>query len=301
MCGGSGCEGGCGCSAEGCWCSGEGAESAGGEEPTGMCGGSGCESPGESACTGRLHGGAGSRCSTGARQPTEWGFVVNADGEVEQRSSLPWLLGLVDDHGRPTAAHQDGPSNTKGRENLTQTLERIARELCVGKPSQQAARGGERIMRFRLRSETYRYWKRLERLARPWLPRGVSFLRFISLCIWNAHRYEVKTTVAYSHIYARDGYRCTSPVCCRRTVQPHHIQPRSKGGGDESENLTSLCCDCHLEGVHQGRMAVQPPASRMLWSIGRDGGMVVLGRKKIRDVPEQEVGDDARGGDEAAA
>ena len=215
--------------------------------------------------------------------------MVNADGEVEQRSSLPWLLGLVDDYGRPTSAHADAASNDEGRKSLERTLDELAAELCVGKQSQGGPKGGDRILRLRLRNETYRYWKRLERLARRWLPRDVSFLRFISLCIWNAHRYEVEGTVAYSHIYARDGYRCTSPVCCKRTVQPHHIRPRSKGGGDEDENVTSLCCECHLEGVHQGRLTVEPPASHMLWSIGRDRGLVVLGRKKIAEVPKTQT------------
>ena len=114
------------------------------------------------------------------------------------------------------------------------------------------------------------------------MPRTVSFVRFISLCLWNAHRYEVPTQVAYAGIHARDGYRCTSPVCCKRTVQPHHLKKRSQGGGDEEENLTALCCECHLDGVHAGRLKVEPPASRMLWSIGRDGGLVVLGREVIR-------------------
>jgi hypothetical protein len=34
--------------------------------------------------------------------------------------------------------------------------------------------------------------------------------------------------------------------------------------GDKEKNVAALCCDCHLEGVHAGRLAVQPPASRTL-------------------------------------
>ena len=212
----------------------------------------------------------------------------------------------MDDYGRPTAAHEEGGSGGEQRATLEQALLRIAAELCLGERSQRTMQAGERMLTFRLRADTYRYWKRVERQARRWLPRGLSFLRFISLCIWNAHRFEVQSSVAYAHIYARDGYRCTSPVCCQRTVQPHHLRKRSQGGGDEDENLTALCCDCHLQGVHQGRIAVQPPASRMLWSIGRDGGLVVLGRKKIQEVPEErvterEASDGQKGGDEAAA
>ena len=126
----------------------------------------------------------------------------------------------------------------------------------------------------------------------------MSFVRFISLCVWNAHRYEVPLKVAYAGVYARDRYRCTSPVCCQRTVQPHHLLKRSQGGGDEEENVAALCCDCHLEGVHAGRVAVEPPASRMLWSIGRDGGLVVLGRRKLKDAGSATAG--TAGGGRAA-
>jgi len=94
---------------------------------------------------------------------------------------------------------------------------------------------------------------------------------------------RARLKVAYAAVHARDRYRCTSPVCCKRTAQPHHLRKRSQGGGDEEENVTALCCECHLDGVHAGRLAVEPPASRMLWSIGRDGGLVVLGRRKIKD------------------
>ena len=290
--GGGGCGGGaaaCGCAAE--HGAGSGKETSASE----MSGGRVCSHHDRAECSGRLSGARGRRCSEDKPLPTEWGFVVNENRDAVPRSSLPWLLGLVDDYGRPTAAHSAGASNREGRKTLEQTLASIAAELCVGEPSRRGGKGRERILTLRLRADTYRYWRRLERVARRWLPRGVSFLRFICLCIWNAHRHEVNSKVAYAHIYARDGYRCTSPVCCRRTVQPHHLLKRSQGGGNEDENLTALCCDCHLEGVHQGRIAVEPPASRMLWSIGRDGGLVVLGRKKIRDVPAQEATDEWSG------
>ena len=88
--------------------------------------------------------------------------------------------------------------------------------------------------------------------------------------------------MAFAGVHARDRYRCTSPVCCQRTVQPHHLQKRSQEGGDADENVTALCCDCHLRGVHAGRLPAHPPASRMVWSIGMDGGLM-LGRKEIND------------------
>jgi hypothetical protein len=194
--------------------------------------------------------------------------VVHEDGRVQGLSSLPWLLGLVDVYGKPTAAHVKGGEG--GGRQLEEVLAELAKELCVGPRRRKAARRGDVTLTLRVRRETYWWWKRLEERARRWLPRTVSFVRFISLCIWNAN------------IHARDGYRCTNPVCCKRTVQPHHLRKRSQGGGDEEENVAALCCDCHLDGVHAGRLKVEPPASRMLWSIGRDGGLVVLGREVIR-------------------
>jgi hypothetical protein len=72
--------------------------------------------------------------------------------------------------------------------------------------------------------------------------------------------------VAYAEIYARDGLRCTNPLCTRRDCQPHHNRFRAHGGGDEPENLTTLCTWCHLEGVHGGRIAVPRTASSGTWA-----------------------------------
>jgi hypothetical protein len=82
----------------------------------------------------------------------------------------------------------------------------------------------------------------------------------------------------YSDVYRRDVFRCTSPVCTRRDVTPHHLVFRSHGGGDEDENVASLCVWCHLHGVHEGRIAAEPPASRIRWRIGRSGTLFVEGR-----------------------
>src|ERR1044072_5560179 len=49
----------------------------------------------------------------------------------------------------------------------------------------------------------------------------------------------------YFGVYRRDAFRCSSPVCTRRDVTPHHLVFRSRGGGDEDENVASLCVWCH--------------------------------------------------------
>jgi hypothetical protein len=64
-------------------------------------------------------------------------------------------------------------------------------------------------------------------------------------------------------------------------VTPHHLQFRSRGGGDEDENLASLCVWCHLHGVHEGRIGAEPPASHIRWRIGRSGTLRIEGRTRV--------------------
>jgi 5-methylcytosine-specific restriction endonuclease McrA len=64
-------------------------------------------------------------------------------------------------------------------------------------------------------------------------------------------------------------------------VTPHHLVFRSKGGGDELENLVSLCTWCHLFGVHAGLIRAEPPASNVRWELGREAILVVEGRTKV--------------------
>lgn len=64
---------------------------------------------------------------------------------------------------------------------------------------------------------------------------------------WRRRRIEV---------YQRDGYECQECGCkClntadsklhpKRKIQAHHIISRRNGGGDELENLVTLCMSCH--------------------------------------------------------
>lgn len=46
-------------------------------------------------------------------------------------------------------------------------------------------------------------------------------------------------------IYRRDGYRCLECGSKKNLTLDHHI-PRSKGGGDESSNLRTLCATCNV-------------------------------------------------------
>ena len=71
-------------------------------------------------------------------------------------------------------------------------------------------------------------------------------------------------------------------MCDRRDPTPHHLTFRAHGGTDERENLGGLCLWCHLEGIHEGRLAATPPASAIQWRVGRSGLLRVEGRRLLR-------------------
>jgi 5-methylcytosine-specific restriction endonuclease McrA len=57
-------------------------------------------------------------------------------------------------------------------------------------------------------------------------------------------------------IRERDGCRCKVPGCSRQATHVHHVQFRSRGGGDEPENLVGLCAFHHLRCIHGGWLRV---------------------------------------------
>jgi len=185
-----------------------------------------------------------------------------------------------------------------------------ARDAWAGEAAQSKARGASQMsggrkaarlarvtLRFRVTETTYRFWRALERVfarVSTRICRGrVSFFRFLceNFCrTWlPALRHGCLTESGelpeYFGVYRRDAFRCTSPVCSRRDVTPHHLVFRAHGGGDEDENLASLCVWCHLCGVHEGRIAAEPPASRIRWRIGRNGTLCVEGREVTSRIP----------------
>jgi hypothetical protein len=147
----------------------------------------------------------------------------------------------------------------------------------------QARSAGRVELRWRVPRSIYSWWRGLEAQARRWLPRGMSWLRFLCLSLWRAWRHMLGSDVAYGQIYVRDRFRCTSPVCNRRDVTPHHLQFRSAGGGDEDDNVAAVCTWCHLFGVHGGRIRAQGPASAIHWELGprEQPCVVVQGRERV--------------------
>ena len=62
-------------------------------------------------------------------------------------------------------------------------------------------------------------------------------------------------------MYARDRWHCQS---CNNTrgLTPHHIVTRGRCGGDELENLVTLCIRCH-DAIHDGKLAIEQLAGRV--------------------------------------
>jgi hypothetical protein len=137
-------------------------------------------------------------------------------------------------------------------------------------------------LRLRITSETRRFYRWLERIFQRYAVERMPFLRFLCRTLIETWKHALDSHVAYAGIYARDGYRCKSPVCTRPDLTPHHLQFRSAGGGDSDENLAGLCVWCHIEGVHNGRLVAKPPASSITWDIGRNAHTRVEGRRKVR-------------------
>jgi 5-methylcytosine-specific restriction endonuclease McrA len=53
----------------------------------------------------------------------------------------------------------------------------------------------------------------------------------------------------HRQVLERDGWRCQ--VCgSMQCLQVHHLKFRSQSGGDEEQNLITLCTECH-ERVHR--------------------------------------------------
>jgi hypothetical protein len=137
-------------------------------------------------------------------------------------------------------------------------------------------------LRLRMPRHLYLWWRGLEAQAARWLPRGMSWLRFLCLSLWRGWQHLLGASVAYGGIYLRDGYRCRSPVCSRRDVTPHHLHFRSKGGGDEPANVATVCSCCHLFGIHGGCIRAQGTADHIRWELGPTGQpcLVVDGRDR---------------------
>ncbi len=70
-------------------------------------------------------------------------------------------------------------------------------------------------------------------------------------------------------VVERDGGWCQVPGCSRPAVHAHHVQFRSRGGGDGPENKVALCAPHHLRGIHRGLLRVSGSApDALVWELG---------------------------------
>ena len=149
-------------------------------------------------------------------------------------------------------------------------------------------RSGSVRYRFGVSQDTRDLWDDfLEcfRAVRGWLPPDATPIRLLCVMFAVEWIHVIATDVKYGHIYAQNGFQYQSPLCTRRDVTPHHLKFRSRGGGDEDENIISLCTWCHLFGVHMGLIRAVGPASNVTWELGREPILTVEGRKKSECVP----------------
>jgi hypothetical protein len=212
--------------------------------------------------------------SVDVARPVEQGGAVKGAQDVSSQARLAepgseprraWLVMLA--------------SLTRWLEGGLQTSAGSARLTASGVGSS----AGRIVLRLRVSRANYTWWRGLEAQARRWLPRGMSWLRFLCLSLWQAWRHLLGRDVAYGRIYIRDGRRCMSPVCNRRDVTPHHLQFRSAGGSDEDENIGSGCSWCHLQGIHGGRIRATGRADCIRWELGPASCpcLVVNGRERV--------------------
>ena len=84
---------------------------------------------------------------------------------------------------------------------------------------------------------------------------------------WEDHPWVKRSLSRSQKIRRRDLGRCRAPGCSRRAVHSHHVEPRSRGGGDEDENQAGLCAYHHLVGIHGGFMTVAGRApDELVWT-----------------------------------
>ena len=152
-----------------------------------------------------------------------------------------------------------------------------------GEPTGRARGKGSVSYRFWVSEETRELWDEWIECCRAisrWLPERVSPIRLLCVVFCVEWLHALAVDAKYARIHARDDFRCQSPLCNRRDVTPHHLIFRSRGGGEEDENIISLCFWCHLFGVHLGLILAEPPASDVHWELGLDPILIVDGRIK---------------------
>lgn len=134
----------------------------------------------------------------------------------------------------------------------------------------------------RLSDELYAHWRTIEEEFHALAGVRSSFIAFMCLSLWSTWLPFLEAwDDKWAHVYRRDRHRCQNPVCTRHDATPHHIVFRAHGGGDEAENMVTLCSWCHLESVHRGRIRVEGTARALSWRLGRRPTLEVQERTRL--------------------
>ncbi len=167
-----------------------------------------------------------------------------------------------------------------GQKSVTETIAAIETAFYAARHTPRHLRSlGRDTLRLRVEPEMRAAYRGLERLFERHRPAGMTFLRFACQALIDTHAHELPN-VAYRHIYARDGLRCTNPFCRRRDCTPHHVRFRAHGGDDSDDNVITLCTRCHLDGVHGGRFTVSREGPKLVWRFADH--TVVIDRDRYR-------------------
>ena len=127
----------------------------------------------------------------------------------------------------------------------------------------------------------------LDAYSEPGTPRWLALERVLQhvIACWES------TPRHRDPIFARDGWRCSVPGCSsRRNLHDHHLQFRSRGGGNARENRIAVCAAHHLHGIHAGTVRASGTAPRAVeWQLGvRAGGPPLLAYVGDRRRPDEQ-------------
>ena len=176
------------------------------------------------------------------------------------QDEVEWALDERDAHGRPPAPPEMGAR-----------LERPDLQTCARSDSEVA---DQRVTFFGPASVVGLLRAGVSSFTRPGEPmwRGLERLLLHAVAEWEAqprHR---------DPIFFRDGWRCSVPVCTsRRSLEDHHIEFRSRGGGNEQWNRLAVCAAHHHHAIHLGLVRASGRApDDVVWELGLRPGRAPL-------------------------
>ncbi len=205
---------------------------------------------------------------------------LDSSGEVQVDS--PWRLGrttwAAGDAGVQTCAPP-----TAGNEvqtcagDATQVGVQTCAPAAAGDGVQMCASSWSRV-RFWAPDDVAALWQHALNVCRLTEGRPLADWECVARMIASfLHTWDVSGDPKWRRdhrIFERDGWRCRVPGCSsRRSLQVHHVIYRSRGGGNEDDNLAVLCATHHLQGIHTGRLRCRGSCEGHLrWEFGSGHG-----------------------------